>query len=573
MRNVFIRFLKECVVDFTLVFSIACYSRGWIAIFLFMLAGICDLPNNAFLPRCVLLEWLQMFLIIWAKTTILMMIYVAAQKHGKKLLTIIIFSVIVTVCLFSIVNFVSYYFYGFGLTNKLMTIIGQTNFREVIEFMPGLWTNIISAIISPVFWVYIVFIVSLFVIVPYICKLKVFVWVSGFLTVCGCCWTTFLVVYLPAGKTDLFVSTRVVKTIVRSIREQRQLNAIINNVQIFPELQNTTSTESAVDFCLVIGESASRRHHSIYGYLLSTTPMADAMRDSLFIFNDALAVSTATALNLERILGFMPDYDFQNKWYDYPFLIDLLNSAGYKTFWISNQEQTGVWSNSSFAMIANAASINYMGNTSSEDHILMRYDDILLPVVGKAFEDSEKPRFIGVHLKGSHTRYANRYPEEYDIFSNSDILQMYTRKWLNRYRAETVAEYDNSIRYTDHIVASIIGMARRSLRPSIVMYFSDHGENVYDDRNFCGRDSLSVEVPFYIYVNSAFRECNPDLVRKIENAVDRPFSTANIIHTIMTLTSVTNPLLYDSSLDVLSDSFDVRPRYVDGRLWGKDCKK
>ena len=132
-----------------------------------------------------------------------------------------------------------------------------------------------------------------------------------------------------------------------------------------------------------------------------------------------------------------------------------------------------------------------------------------------------------------------------------------------------MAEYDNSILYTDFVVNEIIDKARRSDKPSLVLYFSDHGENVYFNRDFCGRDSLFVEVPFYIYANNAFHKVFPDKIKKLEDARNRHFSTANIIHTIMSLTSTMNPY-YDKKLDILSDSFVTRPRKVDGRIWGKD---
>ena len=37
--------------------------------------------------------------------------------------------------------------------------------------------------------------------------------------------------------------------------------------------------------------------------------------------------------------------DTDRKWYDVPLLIDLFNAAGYRTFWISNQEQSGLYGN------------------------------------------------------------------------------------------------------------------------------------------------------------------------------------------------------------------------------------
>lgn len=74
------------------------------------------------------------------------------------------------------------------------------------------------------------------------------------------------------------------------------------------------------------------------------------------------------------------------------------------------------------------------------------------------------------------------------------------------------------------------------------------------------------EVPFVIYLNKAFREANPALTARMAGVLDRPFSTASVIHSLMTLTGTSYPL-YDSSRDVLSPEFTIRERYVEGEVW------
>lgn len=475
----------------------------------------------------------------------------------------------VTVCFCCLVNFICFYFYGFGISNKLMAIISQTNYEETAEFLPTLLANLYSEIQNPATWLFIVIFICLIVFANKLAPIGIIRSVIYVVSVVGATFMVFFVATLPAGKTDLFVPLRVTKTIVRTVRENRHLTEIMNQVKYFPELEQTVSSGAVTNLCMIIGESASRQNLEVYGYPLPTSPNAMAMRDSLFIFEDALASSTSTALNMERILSFMPDSDFSGNWYDYPMLIDLMNAAGYGTYWLSNQEKSGIWSNSSAAMVAHADEIKYVGNLSSEDHLLQRFDEVLLPYVTEAFDNDAPSKFIGVHLKGSNTRYYNRYPEKFNRFSATDVLRTIPRPWLDGTKAQTVAEYDNSILYTDYVVDKIIDKARRSDKPSLVLYFSDHGENVYFNRDFCGRDSLFVEVPFYIYANNAFHTAFPDKIKKLEDARNRHFSTANIIHTIMSLTSTMNPY-YDKNLDVLSDSFVTRPRKVDGRIWGKD---
>lgn len=239
---------------------------------------------------------------------------------------------IVGVCFFCLVNFLCFHFYGFGISNKLMAIIAQTNYDETAEFLPTFLANLYSEIQNPATWLVLIIFICLMLFANKLASIGIIRSIIYAVSVVGAALMVFFMATLPAGKTDLFVPLRVTKTIVRTVREHRHLTEIMNQVKYFPELEQTVSSGGATDLCMIIGESASRQNLEIYGYPLPTSPNAMAMRDSLFIFEDALASSTSTALNMERILSFMPDSDFSGNWYDYPMLIDLMNAAGYRTY-------------------------------------------------------------------------------------------------------------------------------------------------------------------------------------------------------------------------------------------------
>ena len=153
------------------------------------------------------------------------------------------------------------------------------------------------------------------------------------------------------------------------------------------------------------------------------------------------------------------------------------------------------------------------------------------------------------------------------IFNADSILGIKRNFKLSPSHAATVAEYDNSIYYTDLILGRIIDVVNAAQRSTIMIYFSDHGENIYDDNdNFLGRDTRHVEVPFLIYANSKFRESFPDFYNKIAKAACKPLSTANVSHLICSLTG-TEYALYNSARDVLSPSYVSMPRYVDDIVW------
>lgn len=534
----------------------------WFVIFLFSLFGMADMPSAYLLPGTYPVKWIAVLLISAFKSTVLYLIlWWSWRRRWSGIIVTVLLTFYAVCCL---VNFISFSFYGFGISTKLMTIFAQTNGSEVREFLPGLLSNAETAIGRPSTW----FVILAFSFIAYACcrnvpkrLLAAMIYAVSLL---GLGVTVYALATLKYSRADLAMSTRMAKTVARSVKEMRQMAEIEAHLQSFPDPENVSSLHQAENVCMIVGESALRTHLSLYGYGLPTTPFTDAMRDSLFVFTDALASATNTACNMENILSFKADNDTAGYWYEYPLLVDLMKAAGYRTYWLSNQERSGFWSNSSYVMISHSDHIEFV-NYSSEDNLLLKYDEALLPMLRKAFAEKAPYKFIGMHLMGSHTAYSYRYPEDRDVFKASDERRLHRGPWITDEKARTIAEYDNSIRYTDSIVASVIDLAARSPRPSVVVYFSDHGENVYDDRDFIGRDRTVARVPFIIYANPAYRRLRPELTGRLSEAVNRPFSTGNVIHLLMGLTG-TGYHRYDPALDVLSGSFIDRPRYVDDKI-------
>ena len=58
---------------------------------------------------------------------------------------------------------------------------------------------------------------------------------------------------------------------------------------------------------------------------------------------------------------------------------------------------------------------------------------------------------VFVHLLGSHVIYENRFPPERALFDSEDILSTLDRPWLNNDGAQLLADYSNSLVFTDSI--------------------------------------------------------------------------------------------------------------------------
>lgn len=537
------------------------FLRVWLLLFLLSILGcidsfysdIIDVPRTARYLLCG-------FTCVFKSTLLTLALFYS--RRCKPLLTGVV-AIIGIYCILCLLNGISYLLYGMGITIKLFTILSQTHHSEVVEFIPTLFHNLYACFLTPQCAVIITIIALLFVACKYIPS-KVFAVVTTITSLIGFGAFIMIISCAEAGRMNFSVFARTVKSCIQAYQENRQVKALMDSDREIPYVE-TIDSKALCDIVLVIGESASRNHHSIYGYPLATSPHMKNLGDSLIIFTDAIASSTTTAFNINRILTFLYDSDDATRWSESPSLFDIFSHTDYKTAWISNQEKSGTWSNNTIALIRNADTTIFAGGTSSDDATLQKHDDILLPYVERFMKQSEIPKLIGIHLMGSHTLYRRRYPAAFRNFSADSVMAVSNRR-ISRDMAGTIAEYDNSIAFTDSILSRIIGMSAVSERPAVVIYFSDHGENVYDGGDFIGRDELHVEVPFLVYPNKAFRLKYPEMTERLSSVSDKPFSTANVIHMILTL-SGTSYRLYADSLDIISPRYRIRPRYVDDHVW------
>lgn len=465
---------------------------------------------------------------------------------------------------FCLVNVLSFIFYGFGISHRLITVVLQTNIRELVEFMPDLYQRMFSvsfvlaaAGVAAAIWLGCVAVRKLGRRL-YLRALSVST-VFGFIV-----WSFCLLTF--SSRAILIMAVRIPKNIANTIRENREYQKIIDLRHPLPYADKVESPHGPMTIVMVLGESAHRRHHRLYGYPLATTPRLSGLQDSLFVFRDVISSSKGTAGNLERILSLKKDDGIVGDWYKYPLLYDIFNAAGFRTFWLSNQERKGLFSNASGVMAEGADVVNYAGVESSEDAYACRYDDILLPAVRDALADTAVAKFIGVHLLGSHVKYASRYPESEAVFTADDIIRQLPRPWLDERKAAMIAEYDNSIRFTDRLLGEIIDICAAKPEPVVFLYFSDHGEMVYDTGDFKGRNSECVEVPFVVYANRQFRQMYPDIVDRLAGAVSLPVTTAAVPMALLTIAKIKYPL-YNASDDFLSPDYVIRPRIVDEVVW------
>lgn len=339
---------------------------------------------------------------------------------------------------------------------------------------------------------------------------------------------------------------------------------------------------------LIIGESTQRNYMSLYGYPLPTTPRLDALqaKGNLYAFSDIIAPATHTNEALKYALTF---HNYENKdtaWHTQMNLIDAMKALGYHTAWFSNQDSISVYGNVFQAISKRAHFTQYSTNRGSLETAL--YDDILLKMFDKYQRESTQGKannaneFIIFHLMGTHGGYASRYPKEQGKFSPQDLRskgldKFYgnAQKLLSDSQLQMRTEYANAVLYNDYIVSEIIEQFKDD--EAIIFYFSDHCDEVYDERDFVGHtysfvSKYMVEIPFMIYLSDKFKKSHPQITKRIESAQNRPFMSDNFMHAFFDLLGIECVDL-DYKASLFSPRFNQnRARIIYGVDYDKELK-
>ena len=348
------------------------------------------------------------------------------------------------------------------------------------------------------------------------------------------------------------------------------LNALLSENSALPPLKNMKdlSGNAPRTLVLVIGESTQRGHMSLYGYPRETTPELDAIHKNdprLTVFNDVVTSRPYTIEILQQALTFADEKN-PDMYLTKPSLMNMMKQAGYKTFWITNQ-QTMTKRNTMLTVFSKQTDEQFYMN-QQRTQSAREYDTNVLEPFKKVLADPAPRKFIIVHLLGTHIRYEFRYPEDWGKFDNkTDGLP----KGLNDAQTVDYNTYDNANLYNDHVVASLINDYKATDPNGFLLYFSDHGEEVYDTpphqtqgRNEDNPTRHMYTVPFILWTSDKWQEAHP---RDFAGDVNKKYSSSQLIHTWSDLAG----LRYDGYDPTRSV---VNPQFVEATRWiGNPYKK
>lgn len=331
----------------------------------------------------------------------------------------------------------------------------------------------------------------------------------------------------------------------------------------------TSIYQDSLNLVFVIGESYIKSHSHIYGYELNTTSHLSKEMESghLFPFNDVVSSYNFTSSSIKNILSTNSISDGET-WGKSPYFPTLFHMAGYDVYFWDNQKTYAINTNCTFNL-----------NGFLYNKVLNRLTYTCLNENGYAYDDgminsfniekmSNKQNLIIFHLMGQHVDAAERFPhnKEFLHFTTDSIKR--NEPYMNEEKKQSIADYDNATFYNDYVMNMIIDKFRNS--NTVLVYFSDHGDEVYDYRNSKGRidDNMSkgqvkyqFEIPFMIWCSDKFMEKYPEKVNLIRKSVNRPFMTDNVCHMMFNLGGI-RTRYYHADRDLISPAFKPRKRII-----------
>lgn len=356
-------------------------------------------------------------------------------------------------------------------------------------------------------------------------------------------------------------------------KEMSRVITLAEQVEALPQ----SASDDSLNVIVVIGESYIREHAALYGYPLQTTPFLshEQKEGRLFVFTDMVSPYNQTTRVIRNLLS-CNSLGHHEDWSSAPPFTAIYKKNGYHVTMYDNQKNFDM----GFVF---AYSLNtYLYHPQIMKVCYHETNDSTFEFDGQMVDDYQKrqtpsaKRLVLFHLLGQHVGFEYRYPKNFAYF-NEDSLSFRKEPWLTKDMREDIVHYDNATRYNDHVLQQIIGLYDQ--QNTIVVYLSDHGEEVYDYRENSGRDDWGMGsdprqvlrwqymVPFVVWCSDKYAATHPDIIKQLQNATSRPAMLDNVCQLLFHLSDLETPY-YNKTRDVLSSDYVCPKRILNESI---DC--
>ena len=289
---------------------------------------------------------------------------------------------------------------------------------------------------------------------------------------------------------------------------------------------------------LVIGESARKANFQLYGYRRDTNPLL-SKQAGLKVYQ-ATSCATYTTAGTKAILEPVDTDDL------YELLPNYAYRCGVDVSW-----RTSNWGEPPIH-IGEYLTNEELGDLYPGENVY--HDGILLAGLRERIGSSSKRKvLIVLHTSTSHgPKYADKYPDAFEVYRPVARSVEEGEKNVDR----LVNAYDNTIRYTDFLLDSLINTLRAMTDwQSAMIFISDHGESLGENKVFMHglpmrlAPRVQYEIPFLVWVSDHFREY------KADDQLPAVLEQHYIFHSVLNLLSIQSPA-YNGDFDLFKAESD-----------------
>lgn len=468
------------------------------------------------------------------------------------------FIILLPFVLLAPLNLFFLYLYKYPITVGMLGSILGTNFDESMEFISGV--KAAGAI-------------SLVLIIPltilYICLISrinksLNIRIALILSVLFSFYTGIVYFTPPKNQADAKrmtssqkfdkFETRVLKTypvglVLTFVTYFNESEFIKNRQELFKNKPIHAAKKEAVKekeiYVLILGETARYNNFSINNYYPRETNPNLRSTDNLVSYTDVCSSSTETRTSVPLLMTEADVNNFPTA-FALPSVITFFKSAGFETYWISNQNSADINNKSIKVFVNESDNVIYINETTAKfNEEKFKYDEELIPVLNDMLTKSKANKiFVILHSIGNHYRYDFRYPPQFDVFKPSMKGMANVRVDDPATREVKINSYDNAILYTDYFISSVIKAVSSYKVVSTVIYLSDHGEDIFDDdRNLFLHANKAVtkyvvKVPLFIWFSDSYRTRYPQKVEALLKNKDKKISAHNLLDSMLNMADI-----------------------------------
>lgn len=295
--------------------------------------------------------------------------------------------------------------------------------------------------------------------------------------------------------------------------------------EVCKQIPVSQSFQDKPNIIILIGESYSIYHSGLFGYRHNTTPNLKRLEEegNLIPFDNAISVGDFTHAAMKSVFSLD---SLQVNFNKTPLFPTIYKNGRYQTLCYENQYFVG--------------GVNFLSDSilsqlmfTNRNKKRFQYDEDLINTV----KVSDVPSLYIIHLLGQHYIYTQRYPEKWNKFQPKE----YDKKHWDERQRNLIAQYDNATLYNDFVVNSLINKFKDT--NSILIYFSDHGEEVFEVRDYNGHGNAAlspdlrfqIRVPLMIWMSDIYKKNHKSIYDKAMANRHTPLTTDDISHTILSV--------------------------------------